>query len=89
MYGGLKDTLSAWAVLRRDEGFWYAHEVAKIAAISPLNMRPPEGFLAMSNLLERHCMRSFFGGPGTKDDVSYTPRHSPRLTALFFFYSAG
>ena len=70
MYGDLKDMLSAWVVSRRDEGLGYVHGVAKIAAMFLLNMRPPEGFLAMRNLLERHCMRSFFGGPGSKDDVS-------------------
>lgn len=70
MYGDLKDMLSAWVVSRRDEGLGYVHGVAKIAAMFLLNMRPPEGFLAMRNLLERHCMRSFFGGPGAKDDVS-------------------
>ena len=63
--------LSAWAVSRRDEGLGYVHGVAKIAAMFLLNMRPQEGFLAMRNLLERHCMRSFFGGSGTEDDVSY------------------
>jgi len=62
--------LSAWVVSRRDEGLGYVHGVAKIAAMFLLNMRAPEGFLAMRNLLERHCMRSFFGGPGAKDDVS-------------------
>jgi hypothetical protein len=70
MYGDLKDMLSAWVVSRRDEGLGYVHGVAKIAAMFLLNMRAPEGFLAMRNLLERHCMRSFFGGPGAKDDVS-------------------
>ena len=72
MYGDLKDMLSAWVVSRRDEGLGYVHGVAKIAAMFLLNMRAPEGFLAMRNLLERHCMRSFFGGPGAKDDVSWT-----------------
>ena len=70
MYGDLRDMLSAWVVARRDEGLGYVHGVAKIAAMFLLNMRPPEGFLAMRNLLERHCMRAFFGGIGTKDDVS-------------------
>lgn len=71
MYGDLKDILSAWVISRRDEGLGYVHGVAKIAAMFLLNMRAPEGFLAMRNLLERHCMRSFFGGPGTKEDVSW------------------
>ena len=65
--------LSAWVVSRRDEGLGYAHGVAKIAAMFLLNMRAPEGFLAMRNLLERHCMRAFFGGSGAKDDVSQVP----------------
>ena len=81
MYEDIKDILSAWVVSRRDEGLGYVHGVAKIAAMFLLNMRAPEGFLAMRNLLERHCMRSFFGGPGAKDDVSWVlplPRRSAR-----------
>ena len=73
MYGELKDMLSAWVVSRRDEGLGYVHGVAKIAAMFLLNMRAPEGFLAMRNLLERHCMRSFFGGTGANDDVCQVP----------------
>ena len=80
MYGDLKDMLSAWVISRRDEGLSYVHGVAKIAAMFLLNMRAPEAFLAMRNLLERHCLRSFFGGPGTKDDVS---RDLPFLAARF------
>ena len=69
IYEELKDMLSAWIVSRRDEGLGYVHGVVKIAAMFLLDMRAPEGFLAMRNLLERHYMRSFFGGPGAKGSV--------------------
>lgn len=90
MYGELKDVLSAWMVSRRDEGLGYVHGVAKIAAMFLLNMRAPEGFLATRNLLERHCMRSFFGGLGAKDDVCWVPpifslRYSSELKGLILF----
>lgn len=70
MYQDLKDMLCAWVVSRSDEGLGYVSGVSKIAAMVLLNMPPAQGFLVMRNLLERHCMRSFYGGMTSKDDVS-------------------
>jgi len=78
MYQDLKDMLYAWVVARSDEGLEYVHGVAKIAAMVIINMPAPQGFVVMRNLLERHCMRSFYGRPRTEDDVCYIP--------LFFSY---
>lgn len=69
MYQDLKDMLYAWVVARSDEGLGYVPGVARIAAMIVLNMPPVQGFITMRNLLERHCMRSFYGGLATKDDV--------------------
>ena len=71
MYGDLKDMLCAWVVSRSDEGLGYTMGVSKIAAMILLNMPASEGFVTMRNLLERHCMRSFYGGMGAKDDVRH------------------
>lgn len=70
LYQDLKDMLCAWVVSRSDEGLGYVSGVAKIAAMFLINMPPLQGFIAMRNLLERHCLRSFYGGLSTKDDVS-------------------
>lgn len=69
MYEDLKDMLCAWVVSRSDEGLGYMPGIAKIAAMLLLNMAPAQGFVVMRNLLERHCMRSFYGGLTSKDDV--------------------
>ncbi|KAN0133174.1 Rab-GTPase-TBC domain containing protein [Lactarius tabidus] len=69
MYGDLKDMLRAWVVSRSDEGLGYVQGAARIAAMILLNMPVSPGFVVMKNLLERHCMRSFFGELSTKDDV--------------------
>ncbi|KAF7798527.1 hypothetical protein EIP86_009748 [Pleurotus ostreatoroseus] len=69
LYQDLKDMLCAWVVSRSDEGLGYVFGVAKIAAMILLNMNPAPGFILMRNLLERHCMRSFYGGLASKDDV--------------------
>ncbi|CAK5280277.1 unnamed protein product [Mycena citricolor] len=69
LYGDLRDMLCAWVVSRSDEGLGYAMGAAKIAAMMLLNMPVPQAFIVMRNLLERHCMRSFFGGEGSKADV--------------------
>ncbi|KAI0068084.1 RabGAP/TBC [Artomyces pyxidatus] len=69
MYGDLKDMLYAWVVSRSDEGLGYARGIAKIAAMILLNMPAVQGFIVLRNLLERHCMRAFYGGLSTKDDV--------------------
>ncbi|KAJ3488187.1 hypothetical protein NLI96_g3003 [Meripilus lineatus] len=69
MYEDLKDLLCAWVVARSDEGQGYVTGVAKIGAMLLLNMPAMQAFLVMRNLLERHCMRSFYGGYTSKDDV--------------------
>lgn len=69
LYQDLKDMLCAWVVARSDEGLGYVPGVAKIAAMILLNMAPTPGFIVMRNILERHCMRSFYGGEPCKDDV--------------------
>jgi hypothetical protein len=70
LYQDLRDMLCAWIVARSDEGSGYTSGVAKIAAMFVINMPPQQAFTVMRNLLERHCMRSFYGGMATKDDVS-------------------
>ena len=62
--------LCAWVVARSDEGLGYISGVARIAAMVLISMPPPQGFIVMRNLLERHCLRSFYGGMSGKDDVS-------------------
>ena len=69
MYAELKDMLYAWVVSRSDEGLGYVQGIARIAAMILLNMSASPGFIVMKNLLERHCMRSFYGGFSTKNDV--------------------
>jgi len=70
LYQDLRDMLCAWVVSRADEGLRYVHGTAKIAGMILLNMRPQQGFIVMRNLLERHCMRSFYGSVSANDDVS-------------------
>lgn len=70
LYQDLKDMLCAWVVSRSDEGLGYVVGISKIAAMVLINMSPVQGFIVMRNLLERHCLRSFYGGIGSKDDVS-------------------
>lgn len=60
LYQDLKDLLCAWVVSRADEGLGYAPGVSKIAAMILINMPAPQGFVVMRNLLERHCLRSFY-----------------------------
>ncbi|KAG7099641.1 hypothetical protein E1B28_001467 [Marasmius oreades] len=69
LYSDLKEMLCAWVVARSDEGLGYVFGASKIAAMFLLNMPIQQGFVVMRNLLERHCMRSFFGGDGAKDEV--------------------
>lgn len=69
MYQDLKDMLCAWIVARSDEGLGYVPGVAKIAAMILLHVEAGPGFIILRNLLERHCMRSFYGGMASKDDV--------------------
>ncbi len=67
--------LCAWVVSRSDEGLGYVVGVARIAAMVLINMSPNQGFIVLRNLLERHCLRSFYGGMGSKDDVSSARDH--------------
>ncbi|PFH49815.1 hypothetical protein AMATHDRAFT_62468 [Amanita thiersii Skay4041] len=69
LYSDLKDMLCAWVVSRSDEGLGYTMGAAKIAAMMLINMPAQQGFNVMRNLLERHCLRSFYGGEAMKDDV--------------------
>src|SRR3984957_7372278 len=72
LYQDLKDMLCAWVVSRSYEGLGYTPGASRIAAMILINMQPQQGFIVMRNLLERHCMRSFFGGMAARDDVSFT-----------------
>jgi TBC1 domain family member 14 len=69
MYEDLKDMLCAWVVARSDERLGYVSGVSRVAAMFLITMPPPQAFVVMRNMLERHCLRSFYGGDGTKDDV--------------------
>lgn len=69
MYADLKDMLYAWVVARSDEGLGYTYGAAKIAGMMLITMPAQQAFNVMRNLLERHCMRSFYGGERSKDDV--------------------
>jgi TBC1 domain family member 14 len=69
LYADLKDMLCAWVVARTDEGLGYTVGAAKIAGMLLLNLTPQKAFVVMRNLLERHCLRSFFGGDPSKEDV--------------------
>ncbi|KAF9245818.1 rab-GTPase-TBC domain-containing protein [Melanogaster broomeanus] len=69
LYQDLKDMLCAWVVSRADEGLGYTRGASKIAAMILVNMSAPQGFVVMRNLLERHCMRSFYGGTSANEDV--------------------
>ncbi|CAE6458144.1 unnamed protein product [Rhizoctonia solani] len=69
LYQDLKDLLCAWVVSRSDEGLGYVKGVASMAGMLLINMSADDAFVCMRNLLERHCLRSFYGGPGAKDDI--------------------
>ncbi|KAF9015658.1 rab-GTPase-TBC domain-containing protein [Cyathus striatus] len=69
LYADLKDMLYAWVVARSDEGLGYTLGAARIAAMVLINMPNQQGFIVMRNLLERHLLRSFFGGERSKEDV--------------------
>lgn len=62
--------LHAWVVSRSDEGLGYQAGIARLAGMLLLNMPGNQAFIVLRNLLERHCLRSFYGGPSAKDDVS-------------------
>ncbi|KAG8812786.1 hypothetical protein FRC17_001821 [Serendipita sp. 399] len=65
----LKDLMLAWIVARSDEGLGYNMGAARIGAMLLINIPLPQAFLTMRNLLDRHCMRSFYGGQRSKEDV--------------------
>ncbi|KAM6498745.1 Rab-GTPase-TBC domain containing protein [Amanita muscaria] len=69
LYADLRDMLCAWVVSRSDEGLGYTTGVAKLAAMTLINMPVQQGFNVMKNLLERHCLRSFYGGEAAQEDV--------------------
>ncbi|KDN44789.1 hypothetical protein RSAG8_05262, partial [Rhizoctonia solani AG-8 WAC10335] len=76
LYQDLKDLLCAWVVSRSDEGLGYVKGVASMAGMLLINMPGDDAFVCMRNLLERHCLRSFYGGSGAKDDhtIEYSIR---------------
>ena len=45
--------------------------MSSVAGMFLINVSSEEAFICMRNLLERHCLRSFYGGPGARDDVSF------------------
>ncbi|KAF8602274.1 RabGAP/TBC [Ceratobasidium sp. AG-I] len=69
LYQDLKDLLCAWVVSRSDEGLGYVRGVSSVAGMFLINVSSEEAFICMRNLLERHCLRSFYGGPGARDDI--------------------
>jgi len=69
IYQDLKDLLTAWTVARSDEGLPYVVGASRIGAMLLINMGASQAFIAMRNLLDRHCLRSFYGGPSAKEDV--------------------
>ncbi|KAG2022922.1 hypothetical protein CC2G_000637 [Coprinopsis cinerea AmutBmut pab1-1] len=69
LYEDLKEMLYAWVVARADEGLGYTAGAARVAAMLLINMPIQNAFIVMRNLLDRHCLRSFFGGERSKDDV--------------------
>ncbi|KAG6814137.1 hypothetical protein H0H92_002132 [Tricholoma furcatifolium] len=76
LYEDLKEMLCAWVVARSDEGLGYTPGASRVAAMLLLNMPVQQGFVAMRNLLDRHCLRSFFGGEGARDDVEAYYRYA-------------
>lgn len=87
MYSDLKDMLCAWVVSRSDERLGYILGTARIAAMILLNMSAGPGFVVLKNLLERHCIRSFYGGLSTKDDVRVKSPPSQRCVLTHRRYS--
>jgi hypothetical protein len=69
MHSDLKDMMCAWVVSRSDEGLGYTMGAAKVAAMLLINMPVQQAFIVLRNLLERHLLRSFFGGERSTDDV--------------------
>jgi hypothetical protein len=69
MYADLKDMLYAWVVTRSDEGLGYTYGAAKLAGMMLIVLPTQQAFNVLRNFLERHCVRSFYGGERSKDDV--------------------
>lgn len=42
---------------------------ARVGAMLLINIPPPQTFITMCNLLDRHCLRSLYGGQNSKEDV--------------------
>lgn len=70
LHDDLEDMLCAWTVARSDEGLGYVSGVARIAGMLLLQMSIERAFLVMRNLMERHCVRSFYSGDTGNEDVS-------------------
>lgn len=43
---------------------------AQIGGMLLINLPLDQAFVTMRNLIDRHCLRSFYGGEGSDDDVS-------------------
>ncbi|KAF8330808.1 rab-GTPase-TBC domain-containing protein [Cantharellus anzutake] len=69
MYQDLKELMCSWVVARSDEGLGYVKGASQIGAMLLLNLPLDQAFITMRNLIERHCLRSFFGGEGSDDDL--------------------
>jgi len=70
LYDDLYNLLCAWTISRADEGLGYVEGIAKVGGMLLLNLTgPPQTFVVMRNLLERSCLRAFYGGQATRDDV--------------------
>ena len=73
LHNDLKDMLYAWVIARSDQGIGYSYGAAKIAAMLLITMPIHQAFNVMRNLLERHCLRTFYGADRSKDDVRPLP----------------
>lgn len=73
LHNDLKDMLYAWVIARSDQGLGYTSGAAKIAAMLLITMPIHQAFNVMRNLLERHCLRTFYGGDTSKNDVRPLP----------------
>ncbi|KZO95461.1 RabGAP/TBC [Calocera viscosa TUFC12733] len=68
LYPDLKDLLCAWTIARSEESLSYVKGASHVAGMLLINMPVEQAFLAFRNLLDRHCIRSFYAGQS--DDVS-------------------
>ncbi|GJJ13364.1 hypothetical protein Clacol_007616 [Clathrus columnatus] len=73
LYEDLYNLLCAWVIARADEGLGYVEGIAKIGGMLLLNLNSPnQAFIVMRNLLERSCLRAFYGGHAARDDKRIT-----------------